>query len=100
MKNEEKVYQTSLTNEQLKYGAQSLVDNIDDLFNCVFGLIEQAPKSFYLCENLRMARSAVLVGFFFLEIAETALQSGFCFCEVGFFLIEIEESLIQSGFYF
>ena len=102
MKNEEEVYQTSLTNEQLKHGAQSLLAScsIDDVFNYVTGPVNKAAPSFHLCENLRKARSAVLVGFFFLEIAETALQSGFCFCEVGFFFLEIEESLIQSGFYF
>ena len=102
MKNEEEVYQTSLTNEQLKHGAQSLLAScsIDDVFNYVTGPVNKAAPSFHLCENLRTARSAVLFGFFFLEIAETALQSGFCFCEVGFFFLEIEESLIQSGFYF
>ena len=44
----------------------------------------KAASSFYLCENLEIAGSAVLVGFFILEIAAGSAVL------VGFFIIEIE----------
>ena len=56
-------------------------------------LIQIFVKSFYLCENLQIAGSAVLVGFFILVIAGFAVP-------VGFFILEIAGFAVPDGFFF